>query len=423
MIARLFAVLLLLFSTMARAETIPATWSPGTGCGAANAYMSNGKYACTPSDVCNLNRVTSGGAGSELYNLTYISHTASNTTCQSTASYTEYTFPYTVVPPIPEGYICPDSTWTLSGNQCTRNTVTCNYPAGSQTPSADGLSCRCNLDMLNFPSAAGRPWFEGVGEMPNQLCDGGCMRNTGFGLGGGGKWSVEGGAFTGAKCDGNTPAPSTPKPDKKPPCAATEGVMTSSSGKVSCVPEGTPDARKPEVKKTESRETNPDGSTVDKTKTTTKDPATGATHTETVTTTPSGTTTSSTDSGGSGSTAKGSGDNSGNEPGQCAKEPDSPMCKSGTVKEKGKYGDQDAKVQEAKEQLTAKFNEIKGALSAAFESSAGGGGGSLPCPPPVSVLGKSFSLCIADYGDKLSVLGGIIVFAASIVAILLVVTA
>jgi len=55
--------------------------------------------------------------------------------------------------------------------------------------------------------------------------------------------------------------------------------MTSSSGTVACVPEGTPDARKPQVEKKQKVEQFPDGTAKTTEETTTKDPATGATHT------------------------------------------------------------------------------------------------------------------------------------------------
>lgn len=215
-----------------------------------------------------------------------------------------------------------------------------------------------------------------------------------------------------------------PKPTA-PPCGDNEGVLTSSSGKVACVPEGTTTARKPEVKKTESKETKPNGEIITTEKKTVTDPATGATWTSTTSTSSTdGTTTKVENSGGNGTGGTGLGDNSGNEPGECAKEPDSPMCRKGTVKEKGKFGtDQDAKLEEAKAQLTAKFNEIRTNLQGALSASVGAGGGSLPCPPPITVLGRQISVCVNNYADQLSVIGSIIVFAAAIIAILLVVTA
>lgn len=85
--------------------------------------------------------------------------------------------------------------------------------------------------------------------------------------------------------------------------------------------------------------------------------------------------------------------------------------------------DQDSKLADAKAQLTAKLDEIKGNLQGVLSASVGTGGGSLPCPPPVTVLGRSINVCVNDYAGKLSIIGSIVVFAAAIVAILLVVTA
>lgn len=241
-------------------------------------------------------------------------------------------------------FTCPDSTWTLSGSTCTRPDVTCN---GNQSLSDDGLSCRCNLNSLNALIGTGeRPWFEGSGSMPSSLCDGGCMRSTGFGLGGGGKWSVQGGAFTGEKCDGTgaTSDPTPPEPNNPAPCSPSQGVMTSTSGTVACVPEGTPDARPPTVTKTTKTETMPDGSTRTTTTTTTTDPATGATSTSTTTTTtagPSGgttagepgTSTGTSDTAGTDTDGDGIGDGTceGEDCGEgsdfCEKHPESMVCK------------------------------------------------------------------------------------------------
>lgn len=423
MIRALIYALLLFVMVPANAttETIAATPKPKL-CPAqqSNKFLALGQEFCNTTEICATLGVVpwSGGANYVICNTT------------PTRTTVEYTF----VPDV-GGYTCPDSSWTLSGSTCTRNTScepgfewdaskgqcrkTCNYPAGNQTTSEDGQSCRCNLDLLNFNGGDGK-WLEGAGSIPSTVCDGGCVRSTGFGLGGGGKWYVQGTSFTGATCEGTTPNSSTPKPEKKPPCAASEGVMTSSSGRVSCVPEGTDSARKPTVKDSENKETKPDGEVVTKTKTTTCDPATGACYTNETTTSSNGSTSSSeTNSGGNGQ-----GDNSGDEPGDCAKEPDSPICREGTPKERGHFGNgQDAKLQEAKAAVTNKLAQIKGDLSAKFSATASGGSGSLPCPPPITILGKSISVCVADYDADLSVIGAIIVFAASIIAVLLVVTA
>lgn len=146
-------------------------------------------------------------------------------------------------------------------------------------------------------------------------------------------WFPIGQTYTGESCSASNPvanptesvAPS--KPAKTPPCASGEGVMTSSSGSVKCVPEGIPDAPKPVVKKEKKVETYPDGTTKGTETTTTTDPNTGATHTSTSSTAsgktdgtagqagPVGTTTTtggtSTGTGGRGSGGSGSGDGGG----------------------------------------------------------------------------------------------------------------
>lgn len=81
--------------------------------------------------------------------------------------------------------------------------------------------------------------------------------------------------------------PPLPEPKKKPPCGASEGVLTTQSGAVRCVPEGTPDAPKPKVEQKKREETFQDGSTKTTEETKTTDTRTGATHTATTTTTTS----------------------------------------------------------------------------------------------------------------------------------------
>jgi len=99
------------------------------------------------------------------------------------------------------------------------------------------------------------------------------------------KWAQVGQTGLGTSCTGSTTPSMEPdqknKESKKPPCAATDGVLTTSTGKVLCVPEGTPDARKPDVKVKTKTETFPDNTTKQTTETTTRDPVTGATATST----------------------------------------------------------------------------------------------------------------------------------------------
>lgn len=220
------------------------------------------------------------------------------------------------------------------------------------------------------------------------------------------------------------PDPKTTPDNNKDPvaCGAAGGVYLEVGGQGKCA-SPSPDNKMEgvKVKATETVTTNPDGSkTITTEKTTqTNDPVTGQTGTkkttETVTKDASGNTTGTSTSDKTGTSDSGSGDGSGDEPGQCAKEPNSPMCKKGTVPQKGKFDDgQDGKVTAAKDQLRAKFAEVKSAASSMFSGSLATGGGSLPCPPPITILGKSWTLCFADYSDQLSIIGTFIMLAAAV---------
>lgn len=439
---RAFFLLLAVFSQFANAETIPATSGPLTF------VVQNSAPSAQTSSVQSSYQAACD-AGLVLWQTQYPSSGFFLKACQvanptagvnqnyGTARYGygssggEYTG-IIIVKSV--GYSCPSGqNWTLVGATCTRP----DCPAG-QPMQPDG-TCADKCAPTKDKYTSGWVSYTGASVPTGTVCISGCNYQQNVLLGNddrigtdGRTWAEVGQTGLGTSCTGGTQG-QTPdeknKDSKKPPCGAADGVLTTSTGKVLCVPEGTPDARKPGVQKTESKQTGPNGEVTTTEKTTTKDPQTGATHTSTTSTTtnPDGTTKTSSEeksTGGAAVGGGGSGDNSGNEPGQCAKEPDSPMCKKGTVKEKGQFDSaQGAKLQEAKDQLTAKFNEIKSAASAAFTSSTASGSGTLPCPAPVTVLGKPVSLCVSDYSNQLSVIGAIIVFAAGIIAIFLVVTA
>ncbi len=93
-------------------------------------------------------------------------------------------------------------------------------------------------------------------------------------------------SYTGQSCTSdNAPSPDNPSPTNKtnPPCLPGHGVMTSSTGKISCVPPGTPGSNEPIIKKEEVITTGPNGETIRKDKTTIRDPKTGVeTTTETI---------------------------------------------------------------------------------------------------------------------------------------------
>lgn len=133
----------------------------------------------------------------------------------------------------------------------------------------------------------------GAGSIPDSQCLGGCKFSIVEGVGlGGVQWAGVRGKSLNQTCSGDdVPGEPNDKPmpeTKEPPCAPGEGVGTSSSGKVLCVPEGTPNAPKPIVNKTEKKETFPDGSEKTTKTTTTKDPSTGATNTSSTSTSTGG---------------------------------------------------------------------------------------------------------------------------------------
>lgn len=145
--------------------------------------------------------------------------------------------------------------------------------------------------------------------------------------------------FNGGGCNGSespTPSGDTPQPANKPPCQAGQGVLTSESGTVACVPEGVPQASKPDVKKEVEEQIYPDGSKKRTETTKTSDPKTGASSTSSSTTNtagPSGgtqsgtpgTTTSTKTATTSGSNGTGDGDGDGG--GICDEKPDMLACK------------------------------------------------------------------------------------------------
>lgn len=211
-------------------------------------------------------------------------------------------------------YTCPDSSYTLTGDKCVR-------------PDAD----KCAPTKDKYTSG----WVSYTGDKvpTGTVCIADCNYEQNIMLDqddrigtDGRKWAQVGQTGLGTSCTGSTTPSMEPdqknKDSKKPPCSATEGVLTTSTGKVLCVPEGTPDARKPDVKVKTKTETFPDNTTKQTTETTTRDPVTGATSTSTSSTStgkadgtegqagPVGTTTGSSTSG----SGNGDGDGEGCDP-------------------------------------------------------------------------------------------------------------
>lgn len=184
-------------------------------------------------------------------------------------------------------YSCPDSTWTLNGQTCEKQACPEGYSfvygkcrkdcQFLQTRSEENPECHCadNVSMRNNVGV----WTEGAGSIPDVVCTGGCTFKIGEAIGGGGQWWWgQRSEATYQICTGSDNQNATPPENKEPPCGASEGVLTTSTGAVRCVPAGTPDARKPDVEIKKKKETFPDGSQAETKKTTTKDPATGNQH-------------------------------------------------------------------------------------------------------------------------------------------------
>lgn len=194
------------------------------------------------------------------------------------------------------GYVCPDSTWTLNGATCERQSCPAGevYVDGQCRPECDALqsrtdenpNCHCSQNNVSIGNQVGTE-RSGSGSIPDSICIGGCTFKTGDAIGGGQWWFAITSTPTYEVCTGT--ATEDPMPERNtPPCGAGQGVMTSSTGAVKCVPEGTPDARKPDVKVERKKETYPDNSTATTEKTTTTDPATNAEHVQEVRTSSGG---------------------------------------------------------------------------------------------------------------------------------------
>lgn len=192
---------------------------------------------------------------------------------------------------------------TLSGSTCV---VTC--PNG-QTVGADGFTCqenKCKTKQgANGPVTVFRGWtvctdsvkciVGSLASVPSTACgDDLCEMSVGSAIdcSAASGASVDSpkaasctykGVYTGNTCSTSSATTTTPPPTiptKSPPCASGEGVMTSSSGKVACVPAGTPNttnpAPAPKVNVDEKTSPQPDSSSVSEKTITTCDPATGA---------------------------------------------------------------------------------------------------------------------------------------------------
>lgn len=304
-------------STIARTQgfqtidSSPANWSSsyGASCDKTRTFYGKSKSSCN--DAISTNPWSDGQQRVTCYYYEYgncqgipntvtdkyspcpANYTASGSNCSNTTTF----------------YECPSTGgWTLSGQSCTR-------------PDCTPPDVRNSVTGLCVPPActAGRTFtgsfFGGwrVGPAANQVvgpsggsysapvtqCNGGCVFTSG-----GATCTSTLAPFvdqaqpitctgtlteTGAECSvDNTATPSTAPviPNHRPKCLPTEGVLTSSSGTVACVPSGTPSSV-PVVRSDKVVQQFPDGSAKTTETTYTKDPATGVQDTQqTITNTP-----------------------------------------------------------------------------------------------------------------------------------------
>lgn len=192
---------------------------------------------------------------------------------------------------------CPAG-FTLSGNQCTA--PDCVAPSVRQPDGSCASPCEAAAQQPAtyawLKSKVGGPSVEGT------YCNGQCMVGvnpapTGTAYNNGvDKIQRYQMVVTAAPCQSaNMPVPDNgavapPEPPKKPVCAANEGVLTTTSGTIACVPPGVPTQSTPIVTKKSETQNFPDGSTKTISTTYTKDPVSGVQDTQqtTVTTGASG---------------------------------------------------------------------------------------------------------------------------------------
>jgi len=291
----LYLLPLFLLSSIAHADTYSASllWRTSYVSGAASA-----ESACSSS--------LSGASASytDAWRLTgYTGVTQQSTlvfTCNGTLTRTSdgVTSPQNYATAIGE-YVCPNG-GTLSDTMCTKS---CTPP---QVLQPDGS---CSAPNPCPAKSGGYGWMaapvSGSSLESQTYCDNGCMvglnapsgaNNPGFSYTNGQqrlqKYEI---VYPGAQCSSGAPLPSStepsktpPEPPKRPNCSPNEGVLTSSTGQVHCVPEGTPASKPPIVTKEQQTKTNGDGTTTTTETTTTRDSQTGAEEKKSTSTTKDG---------------------------------------------------------------------------------------------------------------------------------------
>lgn len=282
-----------------------------------------------------------------------------------------YTVLYEGIQPTPVSACPAGQNWTLQGSNCVRPDCTAGQVRDPNNGQCIAAPCETNSP-TTFSGNAG--WAvcakndlscvvggnAGQYVMPSSICDGQCTVTV-SGVQSGSCSNPSGAAadtpkpitciFTGMKTGGTCSQSTIPEAGappqvvkKAPPCDANQGVMTSSSGTVACVSEGTPSSNKPIVSRKSNTQTFPDGSTMTTETTVTRDPATGAEVTsEKITRTPA--TGGGTGAAGTPGTSDGpttskaptiGGGTSGNDPinnDLCAKNPGLQICKGGMNEE------------------------------------------------------------------------------------------
>lgn len=228
---------------------------------------------------------------------------------------------------------CPDSSWTLSGTQCSRPDC-----VGAEVRNENGI---CQMPSCNVPENQN---FDGVYSVPYPQTTGRYCINGCAAFGPWGNTTKSNGRITGSFTSYGTSctvtddvgASITPKSD--PPCAQGEGVIALASGEVKCVAAGTPGPTTPPVvNKSSKTDTFPDGSQkiTNTTQTCTGEGACSTTTTVTVTNNSSGgagqagtpgTTTSKSNTGGKTGDAD-------TKSAFCSENPNLQMCKGGMAEE------------------------------------------------------------------------------------------
>lgn len=364
------ALALLVFVASAHAETIPATIvETVANYGPAYAYMNGVKYN-SASAMCGSSYASATfafgrpAAGTTDNGLQWVCgwREPDGSTAYNGASY--YTKAYYCTTGTLENQLCKSNTcpvgknWTLSGTSCTRPDCVApqvrNSSNGLCEAPPDPCASRTGSTLDWYVSPVGQPSLES-----SNYCDNGCAVGMNA--------APSGSSYTNGKLrvqqyskvqlsytctPGLTSAPGgvapevkPPEPPKNPPCAPSEGVLTSTSGTIACVPSGTPASAPPIVDKKKTTEAYPDGSQKITETTTTRDPQTGVEDKRTTTTnTPAsggsagqagtpGTSTSATTGGTAPNAASGTGKEGDTSNDLCQKNPNLQICKGDMNKE------------------------------------------------------------------------------------------